>query len=362
MGLFSQLERLARKEKFQLEDFHTEIVAQVLRNSPALTLAWLQAIDATRLQDPESITIATQEEFVKLADHATDSRPDIAIRLVTGNTVELILIESKIGAKQGPDQLKRYAEQLLAKPDLAQTTLIFITRDFEPVQNLSKLPANFRFLLARWFEFFYYLESHLNGDGLAIELKLFMEKHNMALRNKFRPVDTLALESFLPAKELVDETLWTQVAKEFEQVLGKISSRTRAMSQLGVHSRYVMYVQFQKNAFECLLGYWLPADASDSLWLGVTLTSNPNSPLRKAVIAAYRELLKSTDWGSEDLSEDRLWASVYKGKDLQSFLGEEDQVEAIKTYFLMLLREVKQFKAANPKLPWGAQEADTEEA
>jgi hypothetical protein len=47
MSLFRQLQRLYRPDRFQLEDFHTEIVAQVLRNSPALTLAWLRGIEVT---------------------------------------------------------------------------------------------------------------------------------------------------------------------------------------------------------------------------------------------------------------------------------------------------------------------------
>ena len=33
MSLFDQLRRLCRKDKFRLEDFHTEIVAQVLTNA-----------------------------------------------------------------------------------------------------------------------------------------------------------------------------------------------------------------------------------------------------------------------------------------------------------------------------------------
>src|SRR5205814_5015471 len=115
MSLFDNLRRRYRKEKFQLEDFHTEIVAQVLHNSRPLTLAWLRGIKATALRNPDKVKIVTQENFAALADHATDSRPDIAIRLVEGNRTELILIESKVGAKEGPDQLKLYAEQLAAK-------------------------------------------------------------------------------------------------------------------------------------------------------------------------------------------------------------------------------------------------------
>src|SRR5476651_1872167 len=99
MSLFTQLEKLHRQDRFQQEDFHTEIVAQVLRNCPELTLEWLQGIGATTTHDPDFIDISTQEEFARLADHPTDSRPDIAIRLVEGGQTELILIESKLGSK-----------------------------------------------------------------------------------------------------------------------------------------------------------------------------------------------------------------------------------------------------------------------
>ena len=99
MSLFRQLQRLYRPDRFQLEDFHTEIVAQVLRNSPALTLAWLRGIGVTSLEKAH-VHVGTQEEFEKLAGHSTDSRPDIAIRLVAGEKTELILIESKVPSKQ----------------------------------------------------------------------------------------------------------------------------------------------------------------------------------------------------------------------------------------------------------------------
>lgn len=215
MSLFDELRRLYRKDKFQMEDFHTEIVAQVLRDSRTLTLAWLQGIGATTLNDPDFIKVVTQEEFAALAGHNTDSRPDIALRLVQGDTVELVLIESKVGAKEGPDQLRRYAEQLQAKSGVDRTALVFITRDFEPDRSPSfaALPPSFTFRQTRWFEFFHYLKAHVNGDGLATQLKLFMQNNNMSLRNQFTAIDSLALSNFLGAKSLMDETMWGTVSK-----------------------------------------------------------------------------------------------------------------------------------------------------
>ena len=114
MGLFRQLRRLYRPEKFQFEDFHTEIVAQVLKNSPALTLEWLRSIKATTSFKADHIKVRTQETFPPLAHHLTASRPDITIRLVSDAKTELIFVESKQGSTQGFDQLQRYAEHLHA--------------------------------------------------------------------------------------------------------------------------------------------------------------------------------------------------------------------------------------------------------
>lgn len=92
MGLFRQLQRLYRPEKFQFEDFHTEIVAQVLQNSPALTLAWLKAIAATGLSKVDYIDVRTQTTLEPLIHHSTASRPDIAIILSLDAKRELILL------------------------------------------------------------------------------------------------------------------------------------------------------------------------------------------------------------------------------------------------------------------------------
>lgn len=176
MSLFRKLQRLYRPEKFQFEDFHTEIVAQVLKNSPALTLAWLKSIKVTSLDEADHIKVSTQETFQPLAHHPTASRPDITIRLFVGTKAELIFIESKQSSTQGFDQLKRYAEHLHSAQQnekLQKVSLVFITRDYEAAETppLADLQFQLNFQRTRWFEFYPHLKAHLNGDGLAKELK-----------------------------------------------------------------------------------------------------------------------------------------------------------------------------------------------
>src|SRR5262245_24423231 len=112
MNLFSRLRRLHPQHRFPLEDFHTEIVAQVLRESTPLTLAWLRDVEATSLVAADTVSIDTQERFAALAGHDVDSRPDIAIRLFAGSRKELILVESKIDSSAGWTQLERYLDHL----------------------------------------------------------------------------------------------------------------------------------------------------------------------------------------------------------------------------------------------------------
>ena len=45
-------------------------------------------------------------------------------------------------------------------------------------------------------------------------------------------------------------------------------------------------------------------------------------------------------------SRKKEWATLVKGKSLQSFLGEPDHIRAVKDYFLLLLQEAQHFRVA----------------
>jgi hypothetical protein len=362
MSLFQQLRRLYRKDKFQLEDFHTEIVAQVLRNSPNVTSAWLQASGASSLGTADSIKISTQEEFPALDGHATASRPDVAIRIARGELAEMVLIESKVAAKEGPEQLQRYVDHLGAKKNVDRTALVFITRDFEPIRGLKGLGPNIIFKQMRWFQFYEFWKAHVNGDGLAAELMLFMKENKMSIRNQFSSIDTVALENFLGAKALMDETMWGEVAASFQAAYGKVSAASRAMSELAKHRRYIMYEMIGKHwDLECLLGYWLPDGApGESVLVGFMFVTSPKSPIRKKVVAALKELARNNDgrWVASGLEDDTEWGTVTRSAPLQSFYAQSDQVVAIKRFFREVLEEGVKFKQAHPELPWDSQSVE----
>lgn len=361
MSLFEKLRHFCHTGADRLEDLHTEIVAEVLRNSQELLLHWLQHTGATSLGNPDSIEIKTQQEFPALAGQTTDSRPDMTIMLHQDDKRQLVWVESKVGAEVRPGQLQLYAEQLKAKQRLDRTALIFITRAFEPPERIQETPT-FSFHQARWFEFYELLKAHVNGDGLAKELKLFMEKNNMSLHNQFRTVDLLALETFMDAKSLMDETLFTEVAEEFEAIFGKRRRGNTAMSQMA-KQRYVLVVAFGKQwDWECLVGYWLPSDnPSEGIGVGVDLGGRPYTANGKKAVAAFRKFFRTRPgWDASGLENEK-WCMISRRKDLRAFMSQNDQVNAIKQYLLSLLGEVKQFKEAYPRLLWAPRGGATDE-
>jgi hypothetical protein len=364
MSLFKQLEKLYRPDRFQREDFLTEIVVQVLRNSQELTLEWLRSLGVTDLKNAY-IKIDPQVVFGKLAGHDTDSRPDMAISLVEGGNTELILIESKVDSKQGGTQLQRYADHLAAEKErkaLKKTSLVFITRDYEAATvALSAPDHSFNFKNTRWFEFYNKLKAHVkkNSDGLAEQLKLFMEENRMSLGNQFRSTDLVAMENYLSAKALMDETLNGEVSEKTKKIFGSVSNLKRNVDeQLRDHHRYVIY------SGECVIGYWFPHENPDKpVWVGIELWSDPRSQARKEEIQAFRGWIKKSggSWTGEQLDDETGWSGIRRGKAIQSLIGEEDHVRAIKNHLLQLLEEIGQFKKTYPNLSWAtnAPEVDT---
>lgn len=345
MSLFAKLRSIYSAEKFRIEDAHTEIVAQVLRNSRVLTLDWLKGIQATALDFPDTITISTQETFAKLDGHETDSKPDIVIRLTANGRKELIFIESKLPSKQGPGQLQRYSDHLTAaqqQENFASTSLIFITRDYEAAS--PELMSDPRFRLARWFEFYRYLKIHANGDGLARELMLFMEENRMSLGHYFRSTDLVALENFLSAKALMDEILDGEVLTKGDEILGGMT-KNKALKELRQENRYVL-ASTGLNGMYCVLGFWLPhGSPDDSVWVGVQVFRDPKSTAAKNVQKAFRGWLSGAgnSWSGDNIEDDKAWSSIYKGDDLQFFLASPDHVRAIKDRLLTVLSEVGVF-------------------
>ena len=362
MSLFDKVQRLYRSDHFRLEDIHTEIVAQVLSNSPELTLDWLGSIGATKLRDAR-IAIEPQETFKALEGRRWDSKPDITIRLFADGGKELIFIESKVPARLNEDQLQRYSEQLESigrNEGFDKTSLVFITRIYEAAEAPQFIDLQFKpaFLRERWFRFYHHLKAHVskNGDGLAKELMLFMEEHRMSLRNQFRSTDLVALENYLGAKALMKETL-DAVHEEAARIMGY--ARRPNDKVLEKDCRFTLCYgewwpkDWNPTGLTILLGYWLPCDEPEgTVTVGIHLYIPPNSPARKYAVAAFREwsLRHPGEWLDANLDDETEHGVLAKSKPLCALMAGSDHIQAIKDYFLSLLKEVEMFRETYPNL------------
>lgn len=362
MSLFQSLRQLFPRDNFPLEDFHTEIVAAVLQNSPVLTFEWLQEIGVTRLEaNGSSVSVKSQLEFPALKGHDRSSCVDLVIRISSPKGTELLFIESKIASKQGLDQLQHYADHLaLASKEagITRATLVYVTRDFETV-TAPKFPEASLCELApptRWFHFYRILSRHTFGDALAEELKTFMKENNMSLGNRFRAADILTLHNLLHVKSLMDETLESLKDKATGIIGVKPAKKGRSRVQLEESSRYTLHFELGGSGdLQCLVGYWLSDETEDDMpWVGMEVQSKPDSPRRDEI----RQILRAwshPDWDEAGPAADpESWWHRGAGRPLRTFLGEDDQIQAIKTYLSSLLDVVAELRRAHPELPWGA--------
>jgi hypothetical protein len=110
-----------------------QVFAHLLSTYPELCLAWLNESGVLPLNEKYSrIRVTTQRPFGALEDHRYASRPDVVIELSEGFSTEgvdddrsdeapvpptdVVFIESKVGSREGHDQLRRYAEHLSTIP------------------------------------------------------------------------------------------------------------------------------------------------------------------------------------------------------------------------------------------------------
>lgn len=121
----SLLGRLLRlfPESVPLEDLFTEAVARLFETRPQLCLAWLEEVGLITPRSAgdgqEHVRVVSQRTFASLEHHDTDSRPDLMIEVYRslepiedGAVAGVVMVESKIGSREGLEQLRRYAEHL----------------------------------------------------------------------------------------------------------------------------------------------------------------------------------------------------------------------------------------------------------
>jgi PD-(D/E)XK nuclease superfamily len=357
MSLFSRLLNL-HTGNIRKEDFFTELVAHLFSTDREILFAWLKYIGLIETEIYLDAYISTQQAFDGLAEHSSDSRPDIVIELVDGTNRGIIFIESKIGSKENYEQLTKYAEILDKLPDLRNKVLIYITRDFEPKDRstiLHRIPdSNVQFIQVRWHQFYQFLKTQTD-TMLVEEIIKFMQGHQMSHNNQFSSIDLIALVNFKNSIKLMEQTMWGEVSQQFKMVLGSISKRSVTLTQLHQHERYLMY-SGMPDRWWCGLGFLLNTSSlTDYPTVCLVLEVDPNSSHQAEIIKAMKAICQENpDWKGYDLDNLKAWSRIVLGRSLQSFISEEDHVFAIQEFFMRSLDELSNIKIKYSNLPWNA--------
>ena len=246
MSLLSRLLRF-HGGTVRLEDYFTEIFAHLLSTYPDLCLAWLNQSGVLPEKEKYSrINVTTQRSFDALEAHQHSSRPDVVIELSEGFSPEaahdgraveapvtptdVVFVESKIGSREGDEQLKRYAEQLSDIPGVRRRKLVYVTRGYDPkdadaiVGGLRGSDAPVGFLPLRWHGFYKTLDDYraqsLPGSDLIQEVLLFMKQNGMSQTNRLSAADVVAHSGMSKMLAFMRETLSGEVEARLREVSG----------------------------------------------------------------------------------------------------------------------------------------------
>ncbi len=212
-------------------------------------------------EEQRYIRVTTQKSFVALDEHGRGSRPDLIVEIHHAveyteleSSIDVVMIESKIGSVEGEDQLKRYAGHLNGMSGMRKT-LVYITRAYEP-KNADAVGFGLDgvcFKQLRWHDFYRFLQN-VEKDALIEEVIAFMEEQGMARSYRFSTADLMALSGVPRAFEILDETFDGEVRAELESFAGnKISKLERhGLPQIRVRQRYIMLAPLHRDLFTAM--------------------------------------------------------------------------------------------------------------
>ena len=368
-----------------LEALFTETVARLFETKPGLCIGWLEetgllSLTSAAKVDDRHVRISSQRSFASLEHHDTSSRPDLLIEVYRslgedskdgGSSVDVVMVECKIGSAEGPEQLRRYAEHLDKMAGFSGKTLLYVTRAYDPKNRdkiLAGLNDNVRFEQLRWHDFYRFLQT-VEKDTLVEEVMAFMEEQGMARSYCFSATDLVVLSGLPRGFEILDETLGGEVKAELESFAGHRSLReSHSLNEVRWFRRYLTRAQLHGLDLFCDVGYQMgkveesapasilhiPADGYPAAFVG--LEAQPGAVGREVSVAAMKRITLNENWDPYNLDNPSGWAGVRHVRSFTSLLAEEDHVAAVKRFFVESIRQLKEeltaFKKEHPDLIW----------
>lgn len=199
----------ASADRTPREDYLTEGFAGVLEASAELRCGFFQFATG---QEAANVAVSTQ------ADAAEAGRLDLLLRGVDETEpAHIAVLEHKIDAALGEDQLPRYEKWLLDQP-AATRTLVYVAPVGRPSGHVAADPNAVAFVETTWARVFEWLARSVAGRcGRAAVLS----------RELLAMVDEWGLTMTLSAHDLtVAAAYWTTVNKKLEHLLADVRQAT----------------------------------------------------------------------------------------------------------------------------------------
>jgi hypothetical protein len=343
----------------QTENFFTEIFVSVLNHNPTITRYFLNQF----IKLPEKIDrirVDPQVTFQKLRGHEQDSRPDVVITLDFEEGKDLVFIESKLGAREGPNQLIRYAEQLKNISEVRHRYLIYITQSYDPKDEV-KITGNsgehVKFIHATWSRFYSSLKD-FRKDTLVDEMMLFMEENGMAENNVLLPVDVSSMTVFPRLLDFMQTSLEGEVENKYRSVLGYKPENIYG-DQARYEGRVILWKELGQDwAFG--VGYFFDKGGREYPSLGVLIEIDPMSSHWNKIASALKKVAdnptdranKTVSWEILELDNPDNWTNLYFHESLLNIIAKPDHLQAIRLRLLWYLDQIAAIKKRYPFLPW----------
>lgn len=321
MATFFQ--KLRKLEDSNKEDYLTEIFAFALENDSIFRNECLKLV-IEKIGEQRLSSIKTQAVY-----RNEKRRPDIEIDL--GNT--FIIIECKLGADEGTEQLDDYAKILNAKAGYDQKILVYLTlKHDEKIKNYEGIV----FKSLRWFD----IASTITDkcDIITKELKQYLYKEKIVMEN-FKYEDIVSFKMFIDTSRKMADIL-NEVSKEVkDKKLHKFNNFKPALED----KEYIIRFMFDNKCDLCFgFGNWWNDHPRMFVRLYIPLVD-------ANVIAKDIEIkLHNDNWYSKSTGG----YIVENSKHLVDVLldSEINQREKIIDFFFDSIKSLKEIKSAFPQV------------
>lgn len=342
MAILNRIARFFNSwDKVPLEDFAVEALTGTLESNSRLLDEFTFKVLGIK---GNSFKIKSQRLY-RLPDEEKNCRPDIVI----SNHRSVCFLEIKVEAKEGKDQLPRYAKALRHHfPKDWPTYLRYCTKyeDSKTDCYCSEDPkpddcsCEF-FQQFRWKDIAAFFKPYAGRDPLIADFIEFLKHYNMGTPDDFTVKDLFLMQDMGRVMDKL-EAYMQEIKPKFEELFGRINGDTDAGKniQLRTKDRYIIYKLNVLGKGDSEIGAGFDLSENPSLQVWVWLADE------KARDALSKAIDSSADIENTDVE------GLKFETPLLEFIGKPKSDEKIIYWFFEKFDRLKQFIKDTPELRW----------